>query len=521
MKKRVYALYRVSTKGQVDKDDIPMQKKACHDFAADKENWEICKEFYEKGISGFKVSAEKRDAIQDLKLAAENKEFDVLLVFMFDRLGRIQNETPFVLEWFVKSGIEVWSTKEGQQVFENDSDYLMNYIRFWQAGGESKKTSMRVKTRLGQLVEEGFYTGGVRPFGYRYVPSGKKNKKGKELVALKIDEEEAQVVQFIFDKYRLDGYGFFRISELLNKKGTKTQKGAKFQPNNVMRVLKNKLYIGIYARGGKESPVQKDLIIIAESEFNEVQKLIKERQAVNRAKSSVPRMTSGRSLLSGNIYCGHCGAKMYAISYVDPYTTSDGTQKVYKGIKYICPNRGRNRGECNGKTQYSAKNIDPQVIGAVEEILSKIKGANREKLVKKQYMKIVEGKKRLYEELQRKYDKEKNIYDGLIKEVGLAMIGQSKFSADILNSTIENAKIALAEYETKIPLALQDLSDDKETLKGLDVYFSRFISWSNEFNQATPERKKMIIGKLIERIEISAGYKVRLVVNMNYEQFTG
>ena len=30
-----YALYRVSTKGQVDKvkDDIPMQREACHEFA--------------------------------------------------------------------------------------------------------------------------------------------------------------------------------------------------------------------------------------------------------------------------------------------------------------------------------------------------------------------------------------------------------------------------------------------------------------------------------------------------------
>lgn len=32
--KTVYCLYRVSTKGQVDKDDIPMQKQACREFAA-------------------------------------------------------------------------------------------------------------------------------------------------------------------------------------------------------------------------------------------------------------------------------------------------------------------------------------------------------------------------------------------------------------------------------------------------------------------------------------------------------
>lgn len=31
--KTVYCLYRVSTKGQVDKDDIPMQKQECREFA--------------------------------------------------------------------------------------------------------------------------------------------------------------------------------------------------------------------------------------------------------------------------------------------------------------------------------------------------------------------------------------------------------------------------------------------------------------------------------------------------------
>ena len=107
--KRVYCLYRVSTKKQVDKNenDIPMQKTACRDFAASRPEWMILKEFSEKGISGYKVSADDRDAIQELKEAALNKEFDILLVFMFDRIGRIDDETPFVVEWFAKHGIEV------------------------------------------------------------------------------------------------------------------------------------------------------------------------------------------------------------------------------------------------------------------------------------------------------------------------------------------------------------------------------------------------------------------------------
>ena len=73
MAKRVYCLYRVSTKGQVEKDDIPMQKQRCREFAAEK-GWIITREFSEKGVSGFKVSAKDRDAIQEIQRdAAQDK----------------------------------------------------------------------------------------------------------------------------------------------------------------------------------------------------------------------------------------------------------------------------------------------------------------------------------------------------------------------------------------------------------------------------------------------------------------
>jgi len=239
MMKRAYCLYRVSTKGQVEKDDIPMQKTACHKFA-ERNGWTIVKEFAEKGVSGYKVSAEDRDAIQDLKAAAERKEFEVLLVFMFDRLGRRQNETPFVVEWFVGKGVEVWSTQEGQQSFENDVDYLMNYMRYWQANGESRKTSTRVKTRLNQLTSEGVYTGGVTPFGYKTVHSGRFNKKGKELLDIVVDESEAPIVRMIFEKTTKEGYGSFRMAEYLNQMKIKTHNGSHFQCNTVNRILKNR-----------------------------------------------------------------------------------------------------------------------------------------------------------------------------------------------------------------------------------------------------------------------------------------
>ena len=65
--KRVYCLYRVSTIGQVEKNDIPMQKECCREFVDNQSEWTIIKEIYEKGVSGFKLSAKVRDAIQEIQ----------------------------------------------------------------------------------------------------------------------------------------------------------------------------------------------------------------------------------------------------------------------------------------------------------------------------------------------------------------------------------------------------------------------------------------------------------------------
>ena len=176
---RVDCLYRVSTDKQVDYDDksqadIPMQRRECHRFC-EKMGWTIVHEEQEDGVSGHKVRAENRDKLQIIKERAKQGKFDILLVFMFDRIGRIADETPFVVEWFVKNGIRVWSTQEGEQRFDTHTDKLTNYIRFWQADGESEKTSIRTKTALGQLVEDGGFKGGLAPYGYDLVKSGRFN----------------------------------------------------------------------------------------------------------------------------------------------------------------------------------------------------------------------------------------------------------------------------------------------------------------------------------------------------------
>ena len=106
--KRVLCLYRVSTLKQGDKkDDIPMQRRECKEFISRRDDWVFIGERMEKGVSGYKMSATKRDAIIEIREMAEKKKFDILLVFMFDRLGRKEDETPFLVKWFIEHGIEV------------------------------------------------------------------------------------------------------------------------------------------------------------------------------------------------------------------------------------------------------------------------------------------------------------------------------------------------------------------------------------------------------------------------------
>ena len=356
--KTVYTLYRVSTVKQVDvvKDDIPMQRIACHEFA-ERQGWMITKEFEEKGVSGFKVSADKRDAIQDLKEAALRNEFDILLVFMFDRLGRIENETPFVLQWFAQHGVEVWSVNEGQQKFENHVDKLMNYIRFLQASGESEKTSIRVKTRLSQMTEEGLYTGGKVPFGYTLVDKGRRNKKGQPMRDFAVEPSEAEAVRKMFRMMAHEGYGSYQIAEWLNGEGYHTHTGVKFQVNNVLRILRNPMNVGIVVNGSTQSEPIEALRIVSDEEFLAVQTILTERAHESDDKRTIAMTNKGRALLNGNVFCAHCGCRLATTRYKEDYRYKDGREEHREYVRYICYHRSRGLNDCDGASTYKGDRV--------------------------------------------------------------------------------------------------------------------------------------------------------------------
>lgn len=303
---RVYCLYRVSTVQQLHKDDIPMQRQACQEFAAAR-GWKIIKEFYEKGISGFKTPTADRRVLQQIKKDAKQHEFDILLVFMFDRLGRRDSETPFFVEDLSMLGIEIWSAREGQQRFESHADKLINYIRYWQASGESLKISERTKTRMQQLTSEGFYCGGRSPYGYRLVKTGRVNPRGRDVHDLQIIPGEAKVIRIVFDYYIRYGYGGRRIATELAAQGIYDRNGEVFHPSSINAFLHRELFTRVMCRGGVRSQLNPELQIISPDTFQKAQQVMEKRK-----QGQLPKKLVGKALLSGNVYCGCCGGRVLA-----------------------------------------------------------------------------------------------------------------------------------------------------------------------------------------------------------------
>lgn len=516
----VYTLYRVSTKQQVDKpkDDIPMQREACHEFA-EKMGWTIGKEFLEKGVSGYKVSANDRDAIQDLKDAAHKGEFQVLLVFMFDRIGRIDDETPFIVEWFVKQSIRVWSVQEGEQRFESHVDKLMNYIRFWQASGESEKTSMRIKTRMQQLKSEGCYTGGPVPFGYQLVNTGRVNKRGREVHDLAIEPIEADWVRDIFSKTVNEGYGSYRCADYLNEKGVRTHNGTKFQCNSIIRILKNRIYCG-YLGADEGAPKLKELQIVDEHTFERVQRILEQRAITNDVKREVARNTKTRLLLSGIMYCGHCGGALSTMNHNEKYTRKDGTVVTKSEPRYVCYHKNRKLCQCDGQTAYLIRRIDNVVLEIVNEMFSHIKESPNEAVLKKNFDKEMRSYKAKRTKLNLELSKQQKQLYKLEDEVAASLTGDSQYSPEILSRSIKKVEEKIAELKKTLDTLENEMTGKKRSMESVKPMYDTFKGWAEEFNEnISLERKKMIISQLLSRIDVYKGYDIHVEMNMDYKQF--
>lgn len=521
---RVDCLYRVSTDKQVDYNDksqadIPMQRRECHRFC-EKMGWTIVHEEQEDGVSGHKVRAENRDKLQIIKERAKQGKFDILLVFMFDRIGRIADETPFVVEWFAKNGIRVWSTQEGEQRFDNHTDKLTNYIRFWQADGESEKTSIRTKTALGQLVEDGGFKGGFAPYGYDLVKSGRINKRKHEVFELAVNADEASVVRIIYDKYVQEGFGAQRIATYLNNLGYRARTGKMWHHATVRGILCNLTYTGVLRCGESRSELLPHLQIIEPELFETAQRIRENRMRAIEQEHRVPMNTLGQNLLAGNVFCGHCGSRLSLTTSGKAYPCKEDPTRVIKRVRYICYGKTRKQTECDGQTGYTAHILDGIIDKVVRQIFERMKVASKSEVVGVRYREKMEQQKALLRSVKADYTKAAAELDALKSEVVKAIKGESSFSKELLASLILDAERKCQELQAALEQAQADYDAGEATLQALNSQYDDMISWAEMYDSASVESKKMIVGCLIRRVEVYRGYRVHIDFNIDFKQFS-
>lgn len=516
--KRVYCLYRVSTKGQVDHDDIPMQRIECRKFAEEK-GWTIVREEAELGVSGYKLSAEQRDKLQIIKADAEQGKFDVLLVFMFDRLGRRQDETPFVVEWFVKHGIEVWSTREGQQTFNDHVDYLLNYIRFWQASGESGKTSTRIKTRLKQMVEQGVYTGGAVQYGYCLVNNGRVNKKGNPVKDKAIDPAEMLIVQEIHRRALYEGVGTHTMAEELNARGLRTHNGSRFQANTIRRILLDPEYMGYLITADAMSPHIPELEIIDQETKRLTIQLVQERLRSNNEKRRLSWTNRGQSMLGGNLFCACCGKHLCSAIKKERYKRADGTVVVTPVPRYICYHATRHLNDCTGQQTYQAERVDKIVTEIAHMIFNAIRDTPREASITLRMQNKVVQLGAAKKDAINKMEKTKRELDALTDEISKCLLGESRFSEEVLGQMIDKKKGELKAAQALVQQIDTQASNQQQIASKIGEYYDQFTGWADEFDAAPMDRKRMIMSELFSRIELDRNYQIRFEIELNYKQF--
>ncbi len=303
--------------------------------------------------------------------------FDVLLVEALDRLSRDQVEMERTLRRLEHRGIRVVGISDGYDTRMGGRKVLRT-MRGLVA--ELYLDDLRAKTHRGLSgrVDRGYSTGG-RAFGYRTEPdiAADGTTRGHRLV---IDEAEAEIVRWIFDRSGSDGWPARRIVHDLNARGVASPRGSTWavsglygNPSRGIGLLNNEMYVGVRTwnrtqwvrdpetgkRTWRERPqsewkieARPDLRIVSDEQWQRV------RARMGRPRAEVGTKGAGRparTLFAGILRCSACGGPMAAIN----------------GRQYGCVAR-KDRGPsvCSGVTA-PREALDDRLLATVrEEILS-------------------------------------------------------------------------------------------------------------------------------------------------------
>lgn len=434
-------------------------------------------------------------------------------------------------------GVDVYTVKDGILSANPDdiTAQMMLTMRYAMAQKSSADTGMRVKDTAKKLVVQGKFMGGKPPYGYTLQHSGEISKHGRALKALVIIPEQAEVVRTIYDLSLAKEYGSAKIAHVLNS----NEQYRRLAPNDVWKsgtitsILTNPIYCGYTTYNRRErlngrtrsldrnewilsTKPNPDIAIIDEDTWTKVQQKREQRRrkytkSADNQDVTVISRNDGMLSLVDVLHCGYCGCKMVNGSKYNYWTIKDtGERRTSKIPIYKCQNAWQ--GVPHDKTkQFRADKIEPIVYQALaeyidhllknEDILEEITNNNHAEKQRRNQDFLAEQKK--LEKIQRGIAvMEEHIPD--------AMTGEYPLTLDDL---VRNIDTRWEKEQKQLAVVQQketDLQNSTVTSGDWEHIKSSIPTWHELFLYADTATKRVLVNKLIERIEIT---KERIVVH--------
>jgi site-specific DNA recombinase len=237
-------------------------------------------------------------------------------------------------------------------MLEGGSDPVAALVQSWRERGDPERLGERVRAAMRRKAIKGEALGRP-PYGYRV---GARHR-------LEPVPDEAALVRYIFKLYVQDSLGIRLIARRLNEEGYRTRRGGNWSMVTIRDILRNRAYLGTYARFGVRVPGSHTALVGTE-DFRRAQ----ERMAARRTGGG-PR-TVQPYLLAGLAYCGACGNRMIGVTRRQTWQRrGDGGTSSAEYHYYQCGSR-TNQSMCTYHTR-TAADLDEAVRAATAEALTR------------------------------------------------------------------------------------------------------------------------------------------------------
>ena len=214
-------------------------------------------------------------------------------------------------------------------------------------------------------------------------------------------------------------------------------------------------------------------------------------------------------------YCGHCGAKLTLTSSRKWRKLSDGTLDDTLRVRYTCYGKLRKQTGCTGQTGYTVHILDEIIDKSVRQIFSKMRGIPKGQIITRRYEREVVERKNHLQTIQVERDKAQKDLISLKAEILACIKGESVFPKETLAEMITAQEEKLRELDALYESSYAETEKTAELMDNVSKLYEELISFSDLYDSASFEAKKMIVNQLIRRVDVYRGYQLNITFNFD------